>query len=207
MPDPVSADVIAFLTQRAGVTVSGSTIDGEIAKAIGVLEDVSGYRPFVAGATATNKTVLINRPLTILPNSFISPGTITGVTGVLEAGTVYDFVPYADDPKSGIRWLAVTNFPVRPVTVNARWGYAADYPSDVFHALLAYAGGSILGMISDGRAAKSGISWTDGDVSQTNGSAGKSGTNSLGAMAHMGSAMMDEAILVFKQHKRIEAFV
>ena len=207
MAAPTAAELKAYILGRFKITIDDThpSVAQTITAAVGVLERVSGYSPFLAGDTATSKRIKFASKVGVLPNGALGTITVSANGTTYALGTAYDIGPVSGDPPTQwIEWLGYT-LPTVAITVNARWGYADDYPADVFHALKRHAASQILDQISSGQAAVSGLSWSDGDVSQTN-AAGKLTQTRAGDLAGAGAVELDQALATFQSYRRVEVY-
>jgi len=204
---PTAAELKAYILGRFRITIDDThpSVAQTITAAVDALERVSGYSPFVAGATPTAKRIKVTSRKAVFPNGALGTVTVATPVRTLTEESSYRLGPISGDPPA--RWLEwlENGYPGVPLTVTARWGYADDYPADVFHALKRHAASQIMDQISSGQAAVSGLSWSDGDVSQTN-AVGKLTQTRAGDLAGAGAVELDQALATFQSYRRVEVW-
>lgn len=211
MAAPTVSDVQAFLANRCGVDTSltvytdTATITKALNWALTKLRQVTGYDPFVYGSAA-DMTVEVVGLTGRLPNG--ANGTIVvskdGTTYV--DGTDYRLYPLNGSPKQYFRWINRNVVPTKPVTVNAQWGRASDYPDDVWEAIVMLTAAFCLVAFASGQAGILGSSWTDGDVSVTYAVQRMAQTGGAGVSSMPAGALAAEAVATFENYKRVVAW-
>lgn len=195
MPAPTKAQLIDLLADRYGASVADeSHLDWALAAALDELSEVTGYRPFIAGA-ASNHTYRVERGRVRFSNGATGTITVSRDGTQLTEGQHFWLLPRNGDRYEGLQWL------IQPATivVNAAWGYGSDYPSAIWQAILEHAAGRVLSGIKLGKLTLAGDSWTDGDVSVHNGSA-LAGRDGLAAI--IGGQLIEDAVATWQRNSR-----
>lgn len=207
MAAPTVADLKAFLVNRCGISATAviATDDATLTKALNwalaQLQKETGYRPFIAPAASDYK-VMVRGGRGLFSNGAVGTVVVSQDGNVYTADLDYRLEPLNSSPKEYIVWLRTLN-PSKPLTVNAQWGYAADYPDDVWEALLMLAAAFAIVAFVAGQAGLLGSDWTDGDVSQhlaVQSSAGQIDQTGIASVAP--GILAAEARRVFGQYKR-----
>lgn len=149
---PVTADVSAVLT-AAGQSVGTVDVAAILAATIAEWELVTGWRPFLAEATASTRYYDYPRNgYLLLPGYATITGVTTGVTynqttGAVIAGTAIvenvDYRPVywrngdTTSPIVALQFLRyVGGAAYRSISVTGKLGYTTDIPNDAWQALL-----------------------------------------------------------------------
>lgn len=183
---PVKDDVEA-LVSGAGITIPATfNVEYQLYGAIEELEQTTGYRPFLAGASDTYR---FDPPgpndrgmrrggsrLLLLDQAFVTVTEVrTGVTPD-DAGTVlvenedYYLRPENYDkhlePITQILFASIQYGLPRSIKVTGTPGYAEEIRADVWNAVRDLAAGRVAHALRQGIAAGQPIDWTSGDVSE-----------------------------------------
>jgi len=202
MASPTNTDVTSYLSERYGVTVSGTgSIDDLIASAIEELQAVTGYRPFVS-STQSSHRVWVRGSRVRLPNAIITLGEVTSDGQTFTQGTHFELGPLSGPRIEWLEWLV--HYPAKPVTIDAIFGHSTDYPADVWLAIVQLVAARVIDGLLTGKIADSGVSWSDGDVSESYGAVVTSGGK--GEAGSVASGEIDRAMTTFKRHRRTVGF-
>lgn len=198
---------MAFLTNRCGTpssfTTETTTLDRALAYAIAQIDQQTGYDPFLSGS-ASDALVEVVGQVGRFDNGAVGTVAISYNGTTYVAGTDYRLYPLNKNPKHYVKWLRALP-PGGPVTVNASWGYASDYPDDVWQAIVMIAASFCLVAWAAGKAGYMGSSWTDGDV-QANYAVGNRLATEQG-ISQMAPGILDsEASAILAQYRRTVAW-
>lgn len=209
MGAPTLADLKAFLQYRCGVSAThlilsnDATLTRALNYALGQVGQQTGYDPFVSGAAADH-SIEVKGLMGRFDNGAVGAVVVSQDGTVYVAGTHYRLYPLNKSPKQYLKWLGSCD-PAKPLTVNAAWGYATDYPDDVWQAIVALAAAFCLVAYATGKSATLGASWTDGDVQQTL-AVGARNVNVEGISQVSPGVLASEAMAVFDQYERTVAW-
>lgn len=205
MAAPAVADVKAFLVNRCGLDADSplatddTTIGKALAFALRQLLKRTGYDPYIYGAASDMEVEIVGKAGRF-PNGANGDVTVSLDGTEYVAGNDYRLYPLNKDRKESILWLRSYR-PTKPLTVNAQWGYADDYPGDIWEAIVMLAVAVCLVAYATGQAAEGGGSWTDGDVSSKLAVEMSSNNKGLGSIAP--GLLATEAYAVFAQDARM----
>lgn len=205
MAAPETSDVVDFLVNRCGVDADSllvthtATLENMLNAALQDLERVTGYSPFITAA-ASDGYVEINGKRGLFWNGANGALTVSLDGTIYTEGTDYLLYPLNQARKEWMKWLRVCA-PGKPLTVNAEWGFADDYPADLWEAVVMLAAGMAIASYSAGQAGFAGESWTDGDVSVKQATAAhSSGETGLSSLSP--GALISEAKASMLEHSR-----
>lgn len=199
MPTPTAADVVAFLGDQCGVTVTESQVSAQLSLALLDACRLTGYRPIIG--EAHTKKIMVN-PRTVLPTGLYGTVVVTDYYGsAFSLDTHYRLWPIeagqSGQPYEWIQWL-VPLTPTVPINIAGTWGLADDWPADLFQAVINYAAGRTLESLRQGRIANEGLSWREADAGRDSGST--LGGDDEAKLA--GGALIAAANAVFDQYSR-----
>lgn len=206
MAAPALSDLKAFLQYRCGVDAShlllsnDATLTRALDYALAQVGQQTGYDPFVSGS-AEDHLVEVTGGMGRFDNGAVGSVAVSLDSTVYEEGTHYRLYPLNSSPKQFLRWLGAVD-PPKPLTVNSAWGYADDYPADVWESIVGLAAAYCLVAYATGKSAVVGSSWTDGDVQQTL-ATGARQVNVEGISSIAPGILAADAMAVFGQYQRV----
>jgi hypothetical protein len=215
---PTGTDVATFLSNRCGITVSGSdaTIVAAVDAALEELSLLTGYSPFIAGSAST---IVLDIPYggnvrrIELPNGLLGSVTVQYNGSTLTAGTHYTLKKAAmtntKAPAEYIELFAGYSTMRAGLSINGQWGYclSSDVPAAIFEAVVMYAAGTVLDAQNQGRILGSGLRWTDGDVSESYSDILSGGGSNLSKALQGGTHMKTQAANVMRASRRVIGMV